>query len=243
MIGIYKITNPNGESYIGQTTNWKNRQGFYKNLICKKQPKIYASLLEYGIENHTYELIEECYLSKLDAREAFHKRKFIKEFGWEKALFYRIKDGKGGLDSDETKLKKSKSQKGIPKPKPKGFGEAHSKRMKGRKWTKEHCDNISKGNKGKIRTEEHLLNMSLAKKGISKPKNFGKKLSKLMEGKERGDYKTNKPILQYNKQGEFIKEWENQAQFCKALGVNDGWVNNCLNGRSKSIKGYILKYK
>lgn len=243
MIGIYQITNPNGKAYIGKATNWNKRQNDYKSLNCKKQPKIYRSLLKYGVENHVYELIKKCTKKQLDKFEVYYKQQFINQFGWENALFCEIYDIGGGPKSNETKLKMSNSQKGLPKPKPEDFGEKHSKRMKGRKYTKEHCENISKANKGKKRTKEQNEYLSSITKGIPKPKGFSKKLSKLLKGKKRGSYKTNKPILQFDKQGNFIKEWESQTLFCKYYKVGDGWVNNCLTGRSKSIKGFILKYK
>jgi hypothetical protein len=35
MIGIYKIINPNGRIYIGQSTNIEGRWTKYKQLACK----------------------------------------------------------------------------------------------------------------------------------------------------------------------------------------------------------------
>jgi hypothetical protein len=111
--GIYKITNPNNEAYIGQAVNLIKRENDYKYLEVKCQPKIYKSLLEHGWENHKFEVIEICPLCKLDARELFHKRKFIKEFGWEKALFCRLKDKRGGHLNQETKQKIREALVGI----------------------------------------------------------------------------------------------------------------------------------
>jgi len=59
MIGIYKITNPKGKIYIGQSINIKRRFNEYKRLNCSQQPKIYNSLLKYGSDNHKFEIIEE----------------------------------------------------------------------------------------------------------------------------------------------------------------------------------------
>ena len=41
MVGIYKITNPSGKIYIGQSVNIDNRISSYKNLKCKNQTKLY----------------------------------------------------------------------------------------------------------------------------------------------------------------------------------------------------------
>lgn len=57
---IYKITNPNGRIYIGKTKNTRNRFNQYKNLNCKTQPALYNSLLKYGYDNHSVEIIHKC---------------------------------------------------------------------------------------------------------------------------------------------------------------------------------------
>jgi hypothetical protein len=109
IIGIYKITNPNNEIYIGQSTNIINRKKDYETLKCKKQFKIFNSLKEYGWESHKWEIIEECILEQLHERERYYKIQFIERFGWGKALFYYLDDNNAmGPQSDITKLKKSK---------------------------------------------------------------------------------------------------------------------------------------
>ena len=57
MVGIYKITNPSGKIYIGQSVNIDNRISSYKNLKCKNQTKLYRSLLKYTFENHIFEIL------------------------------------------------------------------------------------------------------------------------------------------------------------------------------------------
>ncbi len=123
-MGIYKITNPIGETYIGQSVNIENRKKYYISTKGKGQPKICNSIKTYGWESHIYELIQECLLNELDELEKYFKTKFIEEYGWEKALFCRLQDGKGGYDSEETKMKKSQASKGKPK------SETHKQKMK-----------------------------------------------------------------------------------------------------------------
>ena len=50
----------------------------------------------------------------------------------------------------------------------------------------------------------------------------------------------NKPILQYDLDGNFVREWECTADVGKE--VRKG-INNCLRGRNKTAYGYIWKYK
>lgn len=57
--GIYKIENPNGKIYIGQSKNVKERIRRYKKLqCCKFQLLLYRSFLKYGIENHTFDILK-----------------------------------------------------------------------------------------------------------------------------------------------------------------------------------------
>lgn len=56
---IYKITNPKGSIYIGQTINLKTRISKYRNCDCKGQKKLYHSLTKYGWDSHNFEIIEE----------------------------------------------------------------------------------------------------------------------------------------------------------------------------------------
>lgn len=56
---IYKITSPSGKVYIGQTRNYVQRICMYRSMACKKQIKLYASLLKHGFNQHTCEIIHK----------------------------------------------------------------------------------------------------------------------------------------------------------------------------------------
>ena len=86
--GIYKITNiKNNMCYVGQAKDIASRW----NQHCKRgvgadtptKNKIYPAMLEYGIENFTFEIIEDCELEKLGEREKFWQDYFkAKEYGY-----------------------------------------------------------------------------------------------------------------------------------------------------------------
>ena len=77
MIGIYKITNQiNGKCYIGQSTNihkrWNNHRSAYQNQNAHEYNYyLYRAMRKYGIENFTFEVIEECKQSELNKRETY----------------------------------------------------------------------------------------------------------------------------------------------------------------------------
>ena len=111
MIGIYKITSPNNKVYIGQSVDIEKRLKRYKNLNCKKQSKIYNSLNKYGVENHIFEIIEECEVEFLNERERYWQD-FYKS-NTQKGLNCRLTktDDKSGKLSKETKLKMVNARK------------------------------------------------------------------------------------------------------------------------------------
>lgn len=81
-IGIYKITNPEGEVYIGQSKCIERRYWSYYYNRVKGQIYIEESLNKFGFSNHTFEIIEECEIKDLHKREnywqMFYKAKLNK---------------------------------------------------------------------------------------------------------------------------------------------------------------------
>ena len=52
-----------------------------------------------------------------------------------------------------------------------------------------------------------------------------------------------KTLLQYNKDGNFIKEWFSASVACRELNLNNGNISAVCNGKRKSSGGFIWKYK
>ena len=76
MIGIYKITNPKGKIYIGQSIDINKRFAFYKRQKCKGQIKLYNSFIKYGFKSHTFEVIVECEINQLNKLERYYQDLF-----------------------------------------------------------------------------------------------------------------------------------------------------------------------
>jgi len=111
MIGIYKITNPNGKVYIGQSTNIPYRFLLYKRISCKQQKKLYNSLLKHGVKNHSFEIIENCSIQLLNERERYWQDYYnVLENGLNLRLTKST--DRNGYFSNETKIRMSNAQKG-----------------------------------------------------------------------------------------------------------------------------------
>jgi group I intron endonuclease len=225
-IGIYKITSPSGKVYIGQSIDIEKRKFIYSKLHCKTQTQLYNSLNKHGWENHIFETIELCDESKLLEREIFWKQYhlFLVDNNMAKVLFHQINDGKGGNRSDEIKKKIGISN---TKPKPKGFG-----------------DKMSKIHKGRKRNDQTKINMSEAHKGFKHSKETKQNMSKTHKGRII-IWNTNpkKPIIQYDLEDNFIKEWESATEAAKSLNKPSSALSECCSGKRKKAYNYIWRFK
>ena len=86
--GIYKITNiENQMCYVGQAVNiadrWKQHIKRGLGAEAPTRNKLYPAMLEVGVENFTFEIVEECDKSKLNEREDYWQEFFhAKDFGY-----------------------------------------------------------------------------------------------------------------------------------------------------------------
>lgn len=163
MIGIYKITSPSNRVYIGQSINIEKRfKSYLKN--SSSQIRLNRSFIKYGIENHIFEVVEECSVNLLNERERYYQDLYnVLECGLNCKL--TTTNDKSGFFSDESKKKMSLTLLG-------------NKRMLGKKLSEKTKEKISIANKGKLKgvkkSEEHKIKIGL------KQKNGGNHQSKLV---------------------------------------------------------------
>lgn len=255
MNGIYKITNlVNRKVYIGQSNKLNTRKSCHFYLL--KNDKHHNDHLQraynkYGKDNFIFEVIEET--NDLDNREIF----WIDEYGGiNSELNYNLKNPLTMEWSDYVKIKSSKIMSG------------ENNYNFGKKWTQEQKDKQSIERKGisfeqmmgKEKADIAKENMRKGQLGRKHPDEVKEKISKANQGsnnpaygmgdRQRGDKnpmwgkaaKTRKPVLQYSKEGEFIKEFEFLSQV-KELGLNPSNVLYCATGKYKTCGGFIWKFK
>lgn len=197
--GIYKITSPSGKIYIGQSRNITKRINYYMNSGCKRQPKLYNSIIKYGWECHSFEIICECDENMLDELES-HYIKLFDCFDNEHGLNLtsggnftkfsnKTKEKMSTVKKNKKLSKEHKIKIGILKINNKNWlGKTHSIETKekmsqikrGKLLSDEHKQKISESLKGKTLNKklstEHKLKISLSNKGKI-PHNKNKKMS------------------------------------------------------------------
>lgn len=74
MVGIYKITNRhNGKVYIGQSNDIERRKEQHFGALNKGKHENRTMQLDYNMysSDFAFEVLEECYLSRLNERERY----------------------------------------------------------------------------------------------------------------------------------------------------------------------------
>lgn len=66
---------------------------------------------------------------------------------------------------------------------------------------------------------------------------------KFWKGKYGKDHIQSKPILQYDLNGKFIKEYDSTASAVRQTGINRESIKDCLRKKNKTGKGFIWKFK
>jgi group I intron endonuclease len=254
MIGIYKIINPKNKIYIGQSIDIDRRFNEYKKKIrCKNQKKLYNSLINYGVDNHTFIVIEECDVQLLNERERYWQDYYNVLTEGLNLLLTSTED-KVSETSEETKNKISEGLKryfnSISIQNKKEIYGKSSLQRKGKPGnrknsilTDEHRKKISESNKGHIVSDE--TKEKLRKLNLGRNVTWGDKISKVLKGvpnlKNKG--KGNKPILQFDKENVLINEWCSITEASNTLGFSFNSISNNLIGYSKTSNGFVWKYK
>lgn len=229
---IYKITSPSGKVYIGQTKNVKNRKATYKKCRCKKQPKVYNSILKYGWEQHIFEILENIeinnkYFDIINEREIH----WIKFYDSTKTGLNIQFGGCNSPMSEETKIKlrKPKSPEHVKIMRDRMFGNQYTKGQKRSQQTK---DKMSLAKQDIFFTEEWRKNMSLARLG----KTFGP-MSDIAKENHRKVSKKKKIFCPTNN-----KTYESMSDAALQLGLSTGKIAAVCKGKKEKTKDYKFNY-
>jgi group I intron endonuclease len=268
--GVYSIMcTINKKQLIGETKNVKKRLTQHKNRLLNnthENPYFQKAFNKYGLENFEFKLIEYCELENCKIREHYYCNLYNTH---NKQKGYNIRatglDLKGKM-SQETIEKIKNSLKNSEKFKQRDSG----KGMRGKKHSKETKLKMSNSAKGKIVSEQTKKNMSEALKKRIRTKESSEKIvfsrknnssiwhseatkekmSKASKGKSKSKSHCEsmklsryKAIIQYDLNGNFVKEWLGASQVRDELGYSQTCITAVCNNLRKTHKNFIWKYK
>lgn len=112
--GIYSVTNPKGEIYVGSSKTIYKR--WIRHREAKRKLKFYESLREYGWREHKWEIIEEHPNEVTEAELIVREQFYIDKFKSEGRVMMNVKEaGSSGKFPEESRKKMALAQKGrIP---------------------------------------------------------------------------------------------------------------------------------
>lgn len=171
---------------------------------------------KYGESYFKREIIEYCSVDELNDKEKL----YIKQYNTKFPHGYNLTDGGDGNKG----LKFTKEQK-----------QKISQSKQGQKYPKEHGEKIRQAKLGKKRDQEtinKIIQTKASKHNIQSNLNL------------KGQYKSNsqKPILQYDLQGNLLNEFQSAQEAGRCLNKSGNQIADCAAGRQKTAYGFVWKY-
>jgi len=236
--GIYKITSPSYKIYIGQSIDIERRFSDYKIKKAKQQPRLRNSFLKHKIENHKFEIIEECKFEQLNIRERY----------WQD--YYDVLGNKGlNCLLTNTEIKPVISEnfgnlvcEGIKNYNLNKIDFIYQFDLKGnliKTWQNRTLLNLNYPN-----IRRPYLNLHISKNDLfldnsilsSKPIIS---LDCVKKANETFQKRKKSKINQYDLEGNFIKQWKNKQQIYETLRIH---ISSCLSNKVSNCHGFIWRY-
>ena len=237
------ICKENGKRYIGQTRNsvkkrWNNGTGY------SQQPIFYNAIKKYGFNNFEHRIIAhgltQEQANRLEIKLIQHYKTTDSKYG------YNCENGGNGKGkiSDETRRKISESRKG------KYFGKDNpnygNHKLAGKNNPNYGCHRFAGENNpffGKTHTQETIEKIKQANIGRNATPETKAKMSAARKGKRCGtDSFVAKAVVQFDKNGEKIREWGYIKQAQDELNINSSAIIRCCKGKQKTAGGFLWHY-
>lgn len=180
------------------------------------QTKLHRSFLKHGVENHIFEVVEECVEEELNCKERCWQDFYDVLNGGLNCKLTTTED-KSGKVSEETLLKMSEASKG-------------NQHWLNKTHTQETKDKIGDANRGRKYSDE--INKKKGRKGRTSP----------MKGVFGKDNPISIPVVQLNLDMTFVKNWDSLMDVKRELGFNICNINSCIRGKLKTSNDFIWKY-
>ena len=231
----------NGKIYVGQTcqkpeSRWANGNGY------KESPYFYNAIQKYGWNNFEHKVV----LSNLDIDDAndFEQLLIAKLDTMNRDKGYNLRSGgKNSKLSESVKEKISKNHADFRGKNHPNYGKHLSEQAR----QKISISNKNPSDKTRKQMSESAkirhMNSGNPFLGKHHTKEAKEKISQSRMGVWIGAKNpTSKKVIQYDKQGNFIKAWDYMTQASKELNVDVSSITKCCKNKLKTAGGFVWKY-
>lgn len=222
--GIYLYLNKiNGKAYIGQSININKRYREHKNAAYNVNNKdynlpIHRAIRKYGLDNFEFIILEECEQSELNSKEIY----WIKQYDSYQSGYNATEGG------NESHIH---------------LGQPIEVYDLDGSYIREY-PNITEAAKDIGVSRNVIYGILYGDRLSAKGCQFKlKKDTHIKIGKYSNRQGGKIPIKQYDKNNNFIQEWESAALAAKTLNLDASSITKCLKGKLKTCGNYIWKYK
>ena len=227
---IYAIVNIiTGNQYIGSSKNSYVRRKTHFNLL--RRGAHHSIVLQRAFDKHGEDKFKFVVIEKVDTNTDLIEREqwWLDNANSAYNASKQALPGKNRIITEETRAKMRAAKLGVKHP----------------EWRNKQKSINQKGiGLGKKRSEEARKAMSEAQKRLHASGYIhpckGKKHS--LENIEKTRLANSKPILQFDLQGNFIREWPSVIDASRSLGKHYNCIAKCLKGKHLQSHGYVWKY-
>ena len=228
MIGIYKITNKiNGKVYIGQSINIEKR---WKQHINDPGYNIHNAIKKYGKENFSFEVLLECPVDMLDVWES----DMINLYDCVAPKGYNIVPNGKGISPKCREICSKWMKENNP--------------MKNPETAKRVAEKLKGTHHNRVTDyQRRVTSKRMKENNPMKNPETAKRVAEKMRGRKELRSRTIKrskytKILQYDLNGNLIREWELISDISKTLNIKTHRIYEVLYGRQKATGGYRWKF-
>ena len=215
--GIYKIENLiNHKIYIGQSLYIEKR--WHDHLFAKDDFAIHQAFKKYGIQNFTFQILEECSVEELDEKEIY----------WINFYQSLVPNGYNMVEGGTNGAGYSKGKKVLQFDLQGKFIKEYPSALQASQITGIAHTQICKCCRGIIQQS-----------GTYQWK-YADDTKKILPIIKRTDF----TVIQLDKETEeIIEEYNSIAEASRITGIAKATICNVCNGKGKTAGGYIWKYK
>ena len=262
--GIYKITNLiNNKIYIGKSVNIEKRFQSHKRAKCNMA--IHKAIQKYGINNFTFEILEECEEQQLDNREKYWINYFNSYLGEGynaapggegashpvKISNYQLQMIINDLKNSNLSIKELSQKYNVSSTTIHSINNGRSRIINNIQYPIRNLENhpskqelykLLQKTQGDINSIANIYNVH-----YMTVREWCDKYDLPKTRKEYGyidkQLYHSIPIIQYDKNGNIINEFDSIREAGRILNLNPKAISKALNSKSHHSQGYIWKRK